>query len=287
MQKKGLKVVNKNDIDTANVTEKKVRFSLKRGQLCIPYGLFLALFVVFPLLLIVYYAFTNGGTGGISVSDFGKFFTNRTAITNLLYSIFIALITTVICLVVAYPVAYILARTSLNRNGVMLLLLIMPMWINFVLRAMAMKELLDLIGLYGKNELVCTIIGMVYDFLPFMILPLYSTLTKIDKSMGEASQDLGGNAFITFTRVTFPLSMPGVVSGITMVFMPTMTCYVISDTFGRGKVTIIGKLIEEQFGSARNWGYGSAIALILLVIMLVSMALTGGFKSENTRGTAL
>ena len=167
------------------------------------------------------------------------------------------------------------------------MLFIMPMWINFVLRAMAMKDLLTLTGILGLNNYVSVIIGMVYDYLPFMVLPLYTVLEKMDKSYMEASNDLGANWFTTFTKVTLPLSMPGIASGITMVFMPTMTCYVISDTFGNGLVSIIGKLIDEQFTTYHNWNLGSAMALVLLVIMLISMWVSGGFKSEETRGTNL
>jgi spermidine/putrescine transport system permease protein len=184
-------------------------------------------------------------------------------------------------------VAYILANSNLNKGGTLLLLFIMPMWINFVLRAMAMKDLLTIIGLFGRNNYVNVIIGMVYDYLPFMILPIYTVLSRMDKSYIEAGKDLGASSFKTFTKVTLPLSMPGIASGITMVFMPTMTCYVISDTFGNGLITIIGKLIDEQFTTFQNWNFGSAMAMILLVIMLVSMWITGAFKNEDTRGTNL
>ena len=197
-------------------------------------------------------------------------------------------ITTALCLVIGYPVAYILSRIKSHRRTVLLLLFIMPMWINFVLRAMAMKELLSLIGIYGNNDYFSVVIGMVYDYLPFMILPLYTTLIKMDKSLEEAALDLGANKLEVFTKVTLPLSTAGIVSGISMVFLPSMTCYVISDTFGNGKITIIGKLIEKWFGSGSNWHYGSVVALILLVIMFLCTMLTGGFsKEENVRGTAL
>ena len=268
-------------------TEKKRRwFAFSRKQLCIPYGVFLAFFVILPLLLIVFYAFTDAN-GHLSLMNFVKFFTSATTLTTVIISVLIALATTLICLLLAYPVAYILANSKLNRGGTLLMLFIMPMWINFVLRAMAMKDLLTLVGLFGVNNYVNTIIGMVYDYLPFMILPLYSVLSKMDKSYVEASKDLGANGVRTFLRVTFPLSMPGIASGITMVFLPTMTCYVISDTFGNGLITIIGKLIDEQFTTFQNWNAGSAMALILLVVMFISMLVTGGFKNTETRGTNL
>jgi spermidine/putrescine transport system permease protein len=225
--------------------------------------------------------------GKFSFNNFISFFSSPTTITTVIVSILIALATTFLCLLLAYPVAYILASTKLNRGGTLLLLFIMPMWINFVLRAMAMKDLLTLIGVFGFNNYLNTIIGMVYDYLPFMVLPLYTVLSKMDKSLVEASKDLGATGWQTFKKVTFPLSMPGIASGVTMVFMPTMTCYVISDTFGNGLVTIIGKLIDEQFTTFQNWNLGSAIAVVLLAIMLITMLVTGGFKAEDARGTNL
>ena len=266
--------------------EKKFKFTFSRKQLCIPYGLFLALFVVLPLALIVFYAFTDQN-GAISFDNFVRFFSSTTTISTLIISMLIALATTVICILIAYPVAYILARSNLNKGGTLLMLFIMPMWINFVLRAMAMKDLLTLIGVFGFNNYVNVIIGMVYDYLPCMILPLYTVLSKMDKSLIEASKDLGASSLHTFTKVTFPLSTAGIASGATMVFMPTMTCYVISDTFGNGLIRIVGKLIDAQFTDFHNWNFGSAMALVLLVIMLISMWISGSFKNDDTRGTNL
>ena len=282
---KDLKVVSRQENFSDGFSKSKLGF-FKRSSLCIPYGLFLALFVVLPLALIMFYAFT-GKDGGFSFDNFVRFFTSSTTLTTVIISVLIALATTFICILLAYPVAYILARTNLNKGGTLLLLFIMPMWINFVLRAMAMKDLLTIIGVFGFNNYLNVIIGMVYDYLPFMILPIYTVLEKMDKSYLEASKDLGANSFTAFTRVTLPLSMPGIASGITMVFMPTMTCYVISDTFGNGLVTIVGKLIDEQFTTFQNWNLGSAMAMVLLVIMLVSMWVTGAFKSDESRGTNL
>lgn len=268
--------------------KKPSRFRFSRSQLCIPYGVFLALFVVFPLLLIVYYAFTDKATGAVSFSNFVEFFTDASAISNLIISIGIGIVTTIVCLLIAYPIAYILSRFKSARSYILVMLFVMPMWINFVLRAMALKELLSLLGLYGEYNFLNTIIGMVYDFLPFMILPLYTTLIKMDKSLEDAAGDLGANGFRVFTKVTLPLSVPGILSGATMVFLPSMSCYVITDTFGNSKIPLIGKLIEEQFsGQSGNWNYGSAIALIMLAVMFISMLATGGFKTENVRGSAL
>ena len=277
----------KNGAKTAARGVKRGFFKFNRGQLCIPYGVFLLLFVVFPLLTIVYYAFT-AKTGGISFENFIWFFGSSASIKNLLSSMLLGLITTAACLLLAYPAAYILSRIKSHRKTILLLLFIMPMWINFVLRAMALKELLSLIGILGKYNYFNTVLGMVYDYLPFMVLPLYTTLIKMDKSLEEAAADLGANGWRVFTKVTLPLSVPGIVSGVTMVFLPSMSCYVISDTFGNGKITIIGKLIERWFGSGGNWNYGSVVALVLLVIMFVVTLAMGGFSNtEDARGSIL
>ena len=268
--------------------KRKFRFSFSRKQLCIPYGLFLAMFVVFPLFLVVYYAFTDK-TGAFTLMNFIDFFSDTTKLSTLLISVLVSFIVTVICLLIAYPVALILSKMKKQVAFVLLLLFIMPMWINFVLRAMAMKELLSLIGIplgSGAN-----IIGLVYDYLPFMILPLYSTLIKMDKSLEEAALDLGANKLRVFKDVTLPLSIPGIVSGAMMVFLPVMSCYVITDAFsGSTGFTVIGKLIAWCFlgenGTMTNVNGGATISLIMLVILFVSMFATGGFKNEdNVRGT--
>ena len=250
----------------------KLHFS--RKQLCIPYALFLVLFVVLPMLLILFYAFTGEGENGNLVFTFGNFidfFTSAAKLGTLLMSVTIAIISTAICLLIAYPLAYILARSHWKRKYVLLMLFIMPMWINFVLRITALRELLDLVGLLGTENYLNTIIGMVYDFLPFMILPLYTTLEKLDNSYMEAAADLGGNKLTVFTKITFPLSMPGVISGITMVFMPSMTNYVVSDTLSNFNITIFGKLIDEYFTTFDNWHMGSMISIILLLIIFITM----------------
>lgn len=260
----------------------KLHFS--RKQLCIPYALFLLLFVVIPMLLILFYAFTETVDDKIvfSFANFADFFTSTAKLSTLLMSFTIAIISTAICLLIGYPIAYILARSKFRKKNVLLMLFIMPMWINFVLRITALRELLDLVGLLSSQNYLNTIIGMVYDFLPFMILPLYTTLEKLDNSYLEAASDLGGNKFTVFARVTFPLSMPGVISGITMVFMPSMTNYVVSDTLGNFNITILGKLINEYFTTYDNWHMGSMISIILLVIIFLTMLATGGFKDSNT-----
>ena len=265
------------------------RFS--RKTLCIPYAVFLVFFVVLPMLVIFFYAFTDENLHP-SFGAFIKFFSDPTKLSTIVYSLVIALITTILCLLIAYPVAYILARSKMKKKFIILMLFVLPMWINFVLCVNAIRELFNLLAsLKGMGWLASanyfkTVFGMVYDFLPFMILPLYTTMLKIDNSLYEASADLGASAATTFFRVTVPLSMPGIMSGVTMVFLPSMTNYVVSDMLGNAKVTIIGKFISDYFGN--DWHMGSMIALVLLVVVFLSTWLSGGFKSEeNVRGTSL
>ena len=286
---KGAKIIKKEPFLNDNTSVGLLKF--KRSQLCIPYGLFLSVFVIFPLFLIIYYAFTSK-TGAFSFDNFVAFFTETTNISTLIISIFVSFVVTLICLLISYPVAYILSRLkNSNLAFVLLLLFILPTWLNFVLRAMAMKELLSFIGVPLGS--VASIIGLVYDFMPFMIMPLYSTLIKMDKSFEEAASDLGASKVKVFSSVTLPLSMPGIISGVTMVFLPVMSCYVITDTFsGSTGFSLIGKLIAKCFlgenGAPIQINEGAAISLIMLVIMIITMLLTGGFKnSENARGTNL
>ncbi len=278
---------------------KRPHFS--RKLLAIPYALFLAVFVVVPLLIIVYYAFTNDAGNftleyvkvffNESDEGFWGFFTSYNFKT-ILQSLFISLASTLICLLVAYPVAYIIARCTLKNKSVLLLLFIVPMWVNFVLRINALKELFVWLGTYNKSNgwnIVNTIIGMVYDFLPFMILPIYTTIIKIDKSYLEAARDLGATGAKAFVKVTLPLSKAGIASGISMVFLPSMTNYVVSNYLTFRNVKIIGKLIDDYF-MGDLWHDGSFIALVLLLFMFLITWLTGGFKEDGqteTRGTSL
>lgn len=285
--KREVTVVDKKE--TTNGTPTKVRkFGFSRKQLCIPYALFLVMFVVVPLFVVVYYAFT-GTDGSFTFDNFVSFFTNATKISTLLISLLVSLLVTIICLLIAYPVAYILAKMRKEVAFLFLLLFTMPMWINFVLRAMAMKELLGLIGIPLGS--FANIIGLTYDFLPFMIMPLYSTLIKMDKSLEEAALDLGANKVKVFFKITLPLSVPGIISGAMMVFLPVMSCYVITDAFSGGSgFTVIGKLIAWSFlgenGAMVDTNGGATIALVMLVIMFITMLLTGGFKNDdNVRGT--
>lgn len=260
---------------------------ISRKHLGFPYALFLILFVLLPLIIITYYAFTDSD-GHFSLSNFASLFSDITALAAVLTSLAVAILTTVICLIIAYPVAYILARSGLKFSSTLLVLFVAPMWINFVMRMNALKEFFSLIGLLEKAPLFNTVVGMVYDFLPFMILPLYTTLSKLNSNMIEASHDLGANKITTFLKVVLPLSVPGIISGTTMVFMPSMTNYVVSEILGRGQITILGKLIENYFMHS-NWNMGAALSSLLLAIMLIFTWATGGFKDEqsNARGTGL
>ena len=279
------------------MTLTKPRFS--RKWLAVPYALFLLVFVIFPLFIIFYYAFTNeqgkftfehlinffSGSGKDSFFESSKF---KTIVQSLL----ISLTSTVVCLLIAYPVAYIIANCKLKNKSSLLLLFVVPMWVNFVLRVNALKEMLDWLGIYNVSKnwnIFNTILGMVYDFLPFMIMPIYTTIIKIDKSYLEAAKDLGSGNATAFLKVTLPLSKAGILSGVSMVFLPSMTNYVISNYLTYNHVKIIGAYIDECF---RNdlWNTGSVTALLLLTLMFVITWLTDGFNTESetgVRGTTL
>ncbi|MCQ2521571.1 MAG: ABC transporter permease [Lachnospiraceae bacterium] len=263
----------------------KKRF-FKREQLCIPYALFLVLFVLVPLLVIIYYAFTNG-EGKFTFANLAGFFTSGNTIGTLFYSFCLALVTTCVCLLIAYPVAYILAKSKMKRKGVILMMFVMPMWINFTLRITALKEILTVIEHnLAFHPFLNSVIGMTYDFLPFMILPIYNSLERLDPSFSEAAADLGANRRQVFMKVVLPLSIPGVVSGITMVFLPAMTNYVVLDML-YNSTYIMGSLIGSYF-SSYDWHNGSMIALVLLLLIVVFSMLTGKYdKNEETRGGSL
>ena len=228
-----------------------------RKQLGIPYGLFLVLFVAAPLLVLVYYAFTDG-SGKFSITNLLNFFTDPNTLGTLCYSFVLAIVTTLVCLLIAYPVAYILAHSKIKRKAVIL----------------------------AFHPFLNTVIGMTYDFLPFMILPLYTTLSKLDKSLIEAATDLGADNFQTFIKVIFPLSVPGIVSGVSMVFLPAMTNYVVLDML-YNSTYIMGSLIGSYF-SSYDWHNGSMIALILLIIICIVSLISGDSDSEESgRGGAL
>lgn len=262
------------------------KFHFQRSQLCIPYGLFLVCFVLAPLVVIIYYAFTNG-EGKPTLENLTGFFSSPNTIGTLVYSLGIAVSTTCVCLLLAYPIAYILARSKMKHKSVVLMIFVMPMWINFTLRITALKEILTVLeGNLAYHPFLNTLIGMTYDFLPFMILPIYTTLLKLDNSLLEAAADLGADTVQTFMKVTFPLSVPGIISGIVMVFLPSMTNYVVLDML-YNSTYIMGSLIGSYF-SAYDWHNGSMIALVLLLIILIFTLITDRYSDEDAgRGGAL
>ena len=258
--------------------------SFSRKSLGIPYLLFLSLFVVAPLLVLFYYGFTNG-SGRFTFENLTDFFTNPNTLGTLCYSLALALVTTLVCLLLAYPTAYILATSKLKRRSVVIMLFVTPMWINFSLRITALKEVLTWIeGNLAYYPFLNSVIGMTYDFLPFMILPIFNTITRLDPALLEAARDLGADEKEAFLKVTLPLSMPGVISGVSMVFLPAMTNYVVLDMLYNGTY-IMGSLIGSYF-SAYNWHGGSMISLILLV-MICLFTLFTKTEEENPRGGAL
>ncbi len=283
------------------MTTAKPKLHFSRKLLAIPYGLFLAIFVLIPLFIILYYAFTND-EGNFTLEYVRVFFNENGEgflgffksynFKTIMQSLFISTMSTLLCLLIAYPVAYIIAKCKLKNKSVLLLLFIVPIWVIFVLRINALKELFVWLGTYNKSNgwnVVNTIIGMVYDFLPFMILPIYTTIIKIDNSYLEAARDLGATGARAFIKVTLPLSKAGIASGISMVFLPSMTNYVVSNYLTFRNIKIIGKLIDDYF-MGDLWHDGSFIALVLLLFMFLITWLTGGFKEDSeteTRGTSL
>lgn len=243
-----------------------------RGLWSIPYIIFLALFVILPLLVVIYYGFTDGD-GNLSFYNFIAFFSNSRTMGTLLYSVVIAVITTIICLVLAYPVAFILAKGVYARKHAFLMVFVLPMWINFTLRITALKEILSLLeGNLALHPFMNTIICMVYDFLPFMIMPLFNAITKLDDSLVEAGRDLGANDFLIFVKIILPLTIPGIISGITMVFLPAMTNYVVLDMV-YNSTYIMGSLIGSYFNSY-DWNNGSVISAILLIMIGILTIIT-------------
>ena len=267
-----------------------MKFKTFRQGLCIPFVVFLILFVIVPMFFIGYYAFTDVD-GNFTVDAIKSFFTDLTQLNVLFVSILISTITTVICILIGFPVAWILARRKLTRGSLFVMLFVIPMWINFVLRTGALRDLLNLIFSWfgsstGELPYLSAIIGLVIDYLPFTIIPLNSTLLKLDKSQIEAAKDLGCTPFKTFTKSIIPQSMPGIISACTMVFMPSISSYVITDVMSERQIMIFGNAIQIAFDT-NNWNGGSFLALIMLIIIFVSMIATGKFQdnSEKERGT--
>ncbi|MBE5944536.1 MAG: ABC transporter permease [Lachnospiraceae bacterium] len=254
---------------------------LTRKQLAIPYAIFLVLFVVLPLLVVVYYGFTDRN-GNISFENFLGFFQNGKTVGTLVYSLAIAFLTTVFSLLLAYPVALIIAKGAYSQRTKFLMIFVLPMWINFTLRITALKEILTLIeGNLAKYQFFNTVLCMVYDFLPFMIMPIYNSLTKLDNGLIEAASDLGANKLQVFFKVILPLSIPGIVSGVTMVFLPSMTNYVVLDMI-YNSTYIMGSLIGSYF-SAYDWNNGSVISIVLLLIILGITLVSNKFAEPESK----
>lgn len=271
---------------------------MKLKWISYPYIVWMIIFILLPLFLILFYSVTyNTSEGlGFTLEYFQRFF--EPIYINVLWRSFkLALVSTGVCLLLGYPMAMILADKELKNRNVMVLLFIIPMWMNFLLRTYAwmtllerngiLNSLLGLLNIAPKDFLYnegAVILGMVYNFLPFMVLPIYSVLIKIDKSLLEAAGDLGANSATTFRKIILPLSIPGVLSGVTMVFMPAVTTFVIPRLLGGGQFTLIGNLIEQQFLFVGDWGFGSAVSVIMLILILISMGVMGKYEKEQEGG---
>lgn len=264
---------------------------MKKKLISAPYVVWMAVFIVVPLAMVAYFAFTDGD-GNFTLD----YIANVAQYTNIFVrSIWLAAIATVICLIIAYPAAFILGTMDKKHQGTLIMIVMLPMWMNFLLRTYAWMTLLGnngiinralgLIGL-GPYKLLNTqgavVLGMVYNYLPYMILPLYSVIVKIDKMLLEAAQDLGANSRKVLFKVVFPLSLPGVMSGITMVFVPAISTFIISRMLGGGSNLLIGDLIEMQFlGNSYNPNLGAGISLVLMVIVLLIMTIMNQFDSDD------
>lgn len=265
-------------------------FTLQRKYLAIPYIIFLLLFIIVPILIIVFYAFTYEFTDAegikhlqLSGKAFINFFTDPSKLNVLVVSLFIALVTTIICLLIGFPLAFFLADKKVNKNVALVTLFVAPMWINFVLRTGATRDLLTWMGINGgKAPYLATIIGMVQNYLPFVILPLYTTMLKLDKSQIEAARDLGANPTQVFFKNIIPQAVPGIVSACLMTFMPTMSSYVVSDTLSEGKITLFGSYIELEFTN-KAWNDGSFMALVMLVFIGITMVISQKFSGDNKK----
>ena len=258
-----------------------MKFRFQRKYLALPYILFFVFFVITQIVLILYYAFTDKATGQISLNNFVKFFSDSTNVNVLVISLVYGLINTALCLLIGYPIAYFLADRKINKSAVLVTLFIMPMWINFVIRTGATRDLLNWMGISGGTyPELATIIGLVYNYLPFTILPLYTTMLKMDRSQIDAGKDLGANPVQNFFKVIIPLTMPGIVSASTMVFMPTISSYVISDILSEYNVVLFGSYIDLYFNQS-DWNFGSFMAMIMLILILFSVLLTRKFSKEE------
>lgn len=265
---------------------------MNRKILASPYIVWALGFIILPLFMIVYYGMTDG-SGAFTL---GNIFAIADPVHYKAFgnSFLMAVGSTVICLIIAYPLAYILSQHEGKISNTIIMLFILPMWINFLLRVLAMQMLLSntgiinaILGFFGlpMQRIMYTkgaiLIGMVYDYLPFMILPIYNVMSKIDKDVIEAAQDLGATVFVTFKKIIIPLSLPGVISGITMVFIPSMSEFVVADILGGSKILLLGNVIEQEFNLSNNWNLGSGLSLVLMIFIFISMAVMNRSKAEK------
>lgn len=269
---------------------------MSKKLLAAPYLIWMTGFIVIPLALIVYYGLTDR-SGAFTVANVASIATPE-HIKALWLSLWLSLVSTVVCLFLAYPLAMILRNRGIGRGSFIVFIFILPMWMNFLLRTMAWQTLLEkngvingilsMLGLPGQNLINTSgaiILGMVYNFLPFMVLPVYNVLSKIDDDTIDAARDLGANGFQTFLRIWLPLSVPGIISGITMVFVPALTTFVISNLLGGSKILLIGNVIEQEFTRGSNWHLGSGLSLVLMIFILISMAVIAKYD-KNGEGSA-
>lgn len=258
----------------------------------VPFIVWIIAGTVIPLGVIVFYGFTDR-SGTFTADNIAAIFDAK-HLKALWLALWLALVSTLICLITAMPLALILKGSSIGKKGFMIFIFVLPMWMNFLLRTMAWQVLLerggpinDLLSLLGLppleiiNTPAAVVLGMVYDFLPFMVLPIYNALLKIDDDLIEAAYDLGAGKLRVFTGVILPLSVPGIASGITMVFVPSLTTFVISNMLGGGKINLIGNIIEQEFTTTSNWNLGSGLSLVMMVFIVISMALLSKFDRSG------
>lgn len=269
----------------------------KNALLAGPYGIWMIGFTVIPLLMVFYYGLTD--RSGAFTLDNLMAITTAEHFKALMLSLALSTIATVLCLVLAYPLALVLRNRNIGSGSFVVFIFILPMWMNFLLRTMAWQTLLEKNGVINSllsvlhlpnlsiiNTPAAIVLGMVYNFLPFMILPIYNVLAKIDNNVINAARDLGAGTVQTFVRILLPLSIPGVISGITMVFVPALTTFVISNLLGGSKILLIGNVIEQEFTRGSNWNLGAGLSVVLMVFILISMAMLAKYDKDG-EGTAL
>ena len=267
--------------------------SLSQKMLDKPYLLWSVLFIIVPLVMVVFYAFTDK-TGAFTFSNMAQI---KNYFPTILLSVLYGLAATVICVLIGYPFAYALSKHSVNTQRTMVLLVMLPMWMNFLIRTYSLmtilgdsgvvNSLLNAIGLKGVHMINtggAVSFGMVYNFLPYMILPIYTVLSKLDNSLVEAAHDLGSGRITTFRRVILPLSLPGLLSGITMVFVPCVSTFYITQKLGGGQIVLIGDVIESQFQSANNYHLGAALSFVLMILIFVCLGVMNYFDDGTQDG---